>query len=172
MVRRIFKVFIRRRETVEASDRLRVLASFIRFLEESLNYKFNVNREFEKRFLLQKYVFLARLFGLDMGYRFSLYLYGPYSSELADDYYEVAKKRGLALTPLPNTFEREGFINLVKDKDSTWLEIASSIILVKERYPNLSGEEAYNVLRFSKPWLSKELFDEVYYVLEGKRVIG
>jgi len=68
-------------------DRLRVLAAFIRFLEKRLGYVFDAEKEYERRLPLQKYVFIARFFGLDLGYEFDKHIYGPYSNELADDYH-------------------------------------------------------------------------------------
>ncbi len=37
---------------------------------------------FEDRLLLQKYVYFAQLQGIDLGYRFTWYHYGPYSPDL------------------------------------------------------------------------------------------
>ncbi|MEM2587927.1 MAG: hypothetical protein QXV23_06470 [Candidatus Bathyarchaeia archaeon] len=152
------------------SVRKGVLAAFIRFLKDRLGYVFNVEEEFDKRFLLQKYVFLAKYFGLDLGYDYSLYIYGPYSRELADDYYELARQRVLSEAELPEGFDAEGFIELVRGRDARWLEVAASILAVLEEYPDLSEEEIYGILRMSKPWLSREYFKEVYEVLREKRL--
>jgi len=43
----------------------------------------------EDRVRVQKAVYLGQLSGVDLGYRFSWYLRGPYSSKLTKDYYEV-----------------------------------------------------------------------------------
>jgi len=48
---------------LDVSVRKGVLAVFIRFLEDRLGYVFNVEEEFDKRFFLQKYVFLGMYFG-------------------------------------------------------------------------------------------------------------
>ncbi|MEM4497354.1 MAG: hypothetical protein QW692_00825 [Nitrososphaerota archaeon] len=159
------------RACLDVSVRKGVLAAFIRFLRDRLGYVFNVEEEFDKRFLLQKYVFLARYFGLDLGYDYSLYIYGPYSRELADDYYELAGQRVLPEADLPSGFDAEGFIELVRGRDARWLEVAASILAVSERYPDLPEEEAYSILRMSKPWLTREYFKEVHEVLKKKRLI-
>ena len=65
-------------------NRLRLLKSFISFLEENLGYKFDPD-DLDSRLRLQKYVFIAKFFGLDMGYKFDKYIHGPWSRNLADD---------------------------------------------------------------------------------------
>ena len=44
------------------------------------------------RFFTQKTVFLAQILGIDLNYVFSLYIAGPYSRDLAIDYYANADK--------------------------------------------------------------------------------
>ncbi|MEM2148974.1 MAG: hypothetical protein QXO46_03780 [Nitrososphaerota archaeon] len=156
---------------LDVSVRKGVLAVFIRFLEDRLGYVFNVEEEFDKRFFLQKYVFLAKYFGLDLGYDYSLYIYGPYSRDLADDYYELTCLETLPKTGLPSGFDAEGFIELVRGRDARWLEVAASILTVSESYPDLPEEEIYGILRMSKPWLTREYFKEVHKVLREKRLI-
>ena len=43
----------------------------------------------DKRIILQKAVYLGQAAGADLGYRYSWYLNGPYSSELTRDYYRL-----------------------------------------------------------------------------------
>ncbi|MEM2365691.1 MAG: hypothetical protein QXL06_01980 [Nitrososphaerota archaeon] len=155
----------------DVSIRKGVLAAFIRFLKDRLGYVFNVEEEFDKRFLLQKYVFLAKYFGLNLGYGYSLYIYGPYSRELSDDYYELVRQNPLPEADLPSGFDAEGFIELVRGRDARWLEVAASILTVSERYPDLPEEEIYGILRMSKPWLTREYFKEVHKALREKRLI-
>jgi len=44
---------------------------------------------FEKRLKLQKRIYLTQLTGLDLGYRFSWYLHGPYCRELTSDAFRL-----------------------------------------------------------------------------------
>jgi len=46
---------------------------------------------FEKRFMIQKKIYLAQLTGLDLGYRFGWYLRGPYCRELTYDVYRTVE---------------------------------------------------------------------------------
>jgi hypothetical protein len=43
------------------------------------------------RKLKQKAIYLAQVFGVDLGYRYGWYLMGPYSPSLASDYYALAE---------------------------------------------------------------------------------
>jgi len=154
-----------------SAERKGILAAFIRFLNDRLGYDFNVEKEFDKRFLLQKYVFLAKYLGLDLAYDYSLYMYGPYSKELADDYYELARQKVLPEASLPPEFNADAFVSLVKDRDAKWLETAASILMVLEKYPGMSENEVYDILRMSKPWLTYESFEKVYKILSMKQPV-
>jgi hypothetical protein len=48
--------------------------------------------EFDKRLIIQKTVCLLQLKGVKMDYSFSIYIHGPYSPELTNDYYQERKK--------------------------------------------------------------------------------
>ncbi|MEM3951833.1 MAG: hypothetical protein QXT92_00135 [Nitrososphaerota archaeon] len=166
------KLRTRRKNFKRVKIRKGILTVFIQFLRDRLGYVFNVEEEFDKRFLLQKYVFMARYFGLDMGYDYPLYIYGPYSGELEDDYYELSSLETLPKTGLPSGFDAGGFIELVRGRDARWLEVAASILSVLEEYPSLSEDEVYGILRMSKPWLTRERFREVCEALVERRLIG
>ncbi len=119
------------------------LGAFIRMLEDNDLLTFDVTGEseeqFENRLKLQKYVYLASYFDLDMGYRYSMYLRGPYSPGLAEDYYVLGDNRELYESlpnALPDGFNERGFIELVNDKDSTWLEIAATLLRLRRSFTN------------------------------------
>ena len=112
----------------------RTLASFIKFLEGKDLVKFDIDGDsdecFENRLKLQKYVYIAQRRGLELPYKHGMYLYGPYSRTLTDDYYEIAEKPDLyAAAPpdLPPEFDREGFLGSIKN-DLKWLEVAATLI--------------------------------------------
>ena len=110
------------------------LEDFIDFLEEHNLMEFDIDgnedRQFTNRLKLQKYVLLAKHLGMPFRYQYGMYLYGPYSSVLAADYYELARddsqnKRLPATTP--NEFKKDDFLKAVNN-DPEWLEIAATII--------------------------------------------
>ena len=110
------------------------LEGFIRFLEDQGLVEFDIvgngDKRFTNRLKLQKYVFLAKHLGMPFRYPYGLYLYGPYSSELAADYYALARgsgKDGRASVTTPDGFRKDDFLKAIRN-DPKWLEIAVTII--------------------------------------------
>lgn len=118
-------------------------------LEDKDILSFNKNL-FNNRLKVQKYVFIAKKFGLRLPYNYSLYIRGPYSSSLADDYYEIEDYHS------SNALEiNEDFFKLVKNKSETWLELAATIIMIRERYQNIADEKLLALVKNAKPHAKK-----------------
>ena len=94
------------------------------------------NNNFDKRLRLQKAVFLIKHKTKDFPYPFSLYIRGPYSKELARDYYGITDN---SYTDDEKTLTDEArkMAEVISDKDNLWLEIASTIVMFSETH----GEE-------------------------------
>ena len=110
------------------------LDGFVRFLEDEglveLDIVGNGDRQFTNRLKLQKYAFLAKRLGMPFRYQHGLYLYGPYSSELAADYYALARgsgRDGRSPAAIPGGFRKGDFLKAVRN-DPRWLEIAATIM--------------------------------------------
>ncbi len=118
------------------------LAKFIQFLEDENLAKFDIDgegeRQFENRFLIQKYVYLAKKFGLDLPYDYDIYMCGPCSSALTKTYCSMARNGNVYLladsSSLGASFDAEGFLKAIRDKDKRWLEIATTLIDCSDRY--------------------------------------
>jgi uncharacterized protein YwgA len=110
------------------------LSSFINFLHREIGFNFNLN-SFDHRFQLQKFVFLAKSFGWRNDYSYTIYLRGPYSSDLADHYYsfETVNIESLPTIEL-TTFNKPAFLDLIRNKEDLWLESASTIISTMNNY--------------------------------------
>jgi uncharacterized protein YwgA len=112
------------------------LLPFMKFLEKEAGFKFDVEN-FEHRLMLQKYVFISKFLGLNLGYSHSIYLRGPYSSALAYDYYKLADYYSSYMRDYTKALESldiEKFLEVIEGKDAKWLEIASTIISVYDRH--------------------------------------
>ena len=72
---------------------------------------------------------------------------GPYSPELARDYYDI-NVRG-AEPWVPEGFDREGFLGLVRGRDEGWLELAATVLYVGEEVSNV--DELVEVVHEIKP---------------------
>lgn len=115
---------------------------------------------FVHRLKLQKYVFIARKYGLDTGYDYSLYIHGPYSSGLADDYYAINDFSRAKKIELDTEFTK-----LVKNKSKKWLELASKIIVIKDRYDQISDDKLIDLVKSAKPKATREGLEKIIRTL-------
>ena len=126
-------------------ERKEKLFAFLKFLEEKLGFDFNKD-SFDDRLRLQKYVYIARFLGFDHGYGFSGYLRGPYSPDLAKDYYTLSESDALKVSKedyahsLEN-FNAEKFFDIVSEKSSRWLELATTVLYFWKIYRLAHGGE-------------------------------
>ena len=117
------------------------LSSFVKFLEEKAGFKFNLNL-FDHRLKLQKYVYIGKLFGLPLSYSYNIYLRGPYSPDLALDYYRLANtpSDGSDYDRELGGFDANGFLKLVKGQDADWLEVAATMLSIHSRYRSMADK--------------------------------
>lgn len=112
---------------------LKELKTFLIFLTEKCNFNFNLD-SFDHRLMLQKYVYLAKFFGWKHDYDYTLYIRGPYSRGLADDYYKLNEANIHQLQKISDNFEEEKFTYLIKNRNISWLEAGTTILLVHKSY--------------------------------------
>lgn len=123
------------------------LYTFIDFLIDNKlitgNLEGETDEAFENRLKIQKYVLIARHLGITEfnRYEYDLYIYGPYSSMLADEYYEYARGNTNTNTTITNSSNdidnvADRFLGIVRGKDSDWLEVAGTILHLSEKYDN------------------------------------
>jgi uncharacterized protein YwgA len=100
---------------------------------------------FDNRLKIQKYVLIAKCLGIKEfeKYYYDIYIYGPYSSALADEYYKYRK----GMDNVANIPKRFGdrFLEIVKGKDTRWLEIASTALHINELYKDKSIVEKQTI---------------------------
>lgn len=90
---------------------------------------------FDNRLKLQKFTYIMQhLFDLNIGYDFNWYHYGPYCMELTRDAFNInfSEIPKLKFGNVESEKKFEEFLEFIKDKDSDWLEIASSIHFLKK----------------------------------------
>lgn len=123
--------------------------------------------DFNSRKRLQKAVYLGQLSGVDLGYRYSWYLRGPYSTSLTRDYYALAdelergaddhKKHELNPSARKKLQTIRAFLEPPRgcklDKDD-WLELLASwhYLLNVSRCEEM---EAAQIMRNQKPRLAQ-----------------
>ncbi len=151
---------------MKKAERIKELKSFVKYLEDCNIFKFKVNI-FNNRLKLQKYVFLARRYGFNLRYSYNLYIHGPYSPQLAEDYYALGAS---AIEPEKITMD-EGFTKLIKKKSDWWLELASTVVMVSERHRDMRDEMMIKLVRNSKPFASEGEVEEVISKLRKANAI-
>jgi len=152
--------------------RLNNLITFLKALENTIRYEFNIST-FEDRLRLQKIVYIAKHFGIDLGYSYNLYLRGPYSPELARDYYTLYEQfRGElprvppdVLDNLVNNRNFSRFINVMSNYYSNprMLELIATLLMLMDKY-SLSPSDLtkdtkialVNTVHAMKPYFSKQ----------------
>ena len=119
------------------------------------------------RLRVQKAAYLLRYLGVHpfTKYDFSLYIHGPYSPELAREYYSEKSDE----TTMPE-IDRDilELLEWFMSHDDRWLEIATSILMIREQYTKIKDREVLSILRLSKPWITDKEFREVYRELRSK----
>ncbi len=124
-------------------DRECIIATLLRSL---LGIDTNIGRnDFETRLIIQKIVYLAQESGIQLGYRFKWYAYGPYSRKLALDIGKILQVRigecqatmGYDLATMKQLLSELKEKSIVSGKSlSYWLELVSSLHMLRyNTYP-------------------------------------
>jgi len=129
---------------------------------------------FSKRFNIQKKIYLAQITGIDLGYRFSWYLRGPYSTNLTEDAFALKDEiaEGVAdhedyqlLDEVTEVLDRAKELwekprePAISDDD--WLELLASLHYLRHiayRPPGAKRDfdEVFTLLVKSKPQLTNK----------------
>lgn len=122
---------------------------------------------FSDRKKLQKLVYLIENFGIDLGFRFSWYVFGPYSSKLTRVMFDKDQGTSSKLSSIPNL--KDKIMNLKKFlgddiTSSNKLELLASVhyiaCLVED--PASRKTEIFNIIGEQKPQFTKEEVENAY----------
>lgn len=126
----------------------------------------------QDRIIFQKTVYLLQAFGLYLGYKFSWYIYGPYSTQLTRDGFELIEiydkvpEMRFAKEENEKVFLKFFLFLGGRKNDSNWLEVLASIHFLKELYPKESKERIINKVIDKQPYFNKEICEEAWSYLE------
>ncbi len=130
------------------------LAGFLKFM--GLDRDKIVRGKLGNRIKAQKLVYFGKKLGLPLDYDFDIYLYGPYSSKLADDYYKMTQEEwSQGIIEIPEKIEET--LRYLMGNDILFLEIATTLDSIRstnEGVPNNKIIEAVSKLKSSR--LEKE----------------
>ena len=118
----------------------------------------------DKRKSIQKTIQLSKSYGVDLGYSFSWYVKGPYSTALTRDYYGLSRAGSVESLKLRDTAKStidvlrkylfESAKKPKKLKKSDWLELLSSYDYLKNKR-NLDGPTIQSKLELEKSHVAK-----------------
>ena len=108
--------------------------------EEDSN-DFILEDKFELRLKIQKLIFFLKKIDKDLDYPYSMYIHGPYSPQLADDYFSITDDE---INNVENNLDENEIkmVEYLNNKDPLWLEIASTLKFLIDM--NYNDEEAIN----------------------------
>ncbi len=122
----------------------------------------------DDRILLQKSVYLAQASGVDLGYRFSWYVHGPYSTSLAGDYYALRNAVAIGERPSEGKTLLDPVAKKIKNiqpildvpeqthlTKRQWMELVSSLHYLKTRVTKGDAEDAKKQIKKLKPHLAE-----------------
>ncbi len=124
------------------------------------------------RIRVQKAIYLAQVAGADLGYDYNWYLRGPYSPELANDYYKLSE--AIFLKKIPTDTEqkvgpklKDTYTVILRSmaplvtapttfsaKQEDWLELVASLHFLETK-KSLNLEDARKIIEEQKPHLVK-----------------
>ena len=121
----------------------------------AVHHKLNID-VFDDRLTIQKGCFILNNWGYGPEYRYSLYIRGPYSSDLADDYYEFGSIDSDSTDVSSEDIRR---LSEIFDKGLPYAEAYSTVMLVKKNNPGFSSEDIRNKALDIKPHLKTEVME-------------
>ncbi len=127
---------------------------------------------FINRLKIQKCVYLAKYYGLDLGYEYNMYIYGPYSTELSNDYYSIINNIKDYNKEVNEGFDSMNFLGVVKDKDAEWLEVAVTLLDLHVEYGREIEKLITRVYVMKDSRYSKEYIKSVYEELRRLKLIN
>ncbi len=144
----------------------------VKWLVQTLGLKPNnltKSGSFSNRLRVQKVAFLLKHLQIEpfSRYGFGLYLRGPYSPALAKEYYDLGK---VVTVPVVVDKKTAKLMEWFGSKDPKWLEVASSIMAIKDKHVEPNADRLYSTLTLSKPWVTKEMFESVRAELASEQL--
>jgi len=136
---------------------------------EKLGLKLDI-RSFEKRLRIQKIVYMLQLhpeFKPYLNYHYNLFIYGPYSPELAFVYYHMPENIAPAEIKVSSRAIEYGK-EISRWDNSLLEEIASTLIeAIKINKGRIEDEELVKLVHELKPYHKRDKIDEILKMLRG-----
>ena len=109
------------------------------------------------RFEALKHVYLAKYFGLDLGYWDKPDGNDVYPDTLQHEFFALDLTKVKPMSA-PSELREDEYLSVVSDKSKDWLSMAAAILREKELGRDYSPEQ----IDFNKPWQNLEFIRSVY----------
>ncbi|MDR0493209.1 MAG: hypothetical protein LBH74_06205 [Nitrososphaerota archaeon] len=122
----------------------------------------------------QKTIFLVKALGIKLTYSFTPYVAGPYSTDLACDYYANADKVEALNSNYKLTIQETSILDKIKNcldiyERMTLMEAASTAVYLKQHNPQLSDDDLFVALKQLKPHLTDS--DRIVGITKAKALL-
>jgi uncharacterized protein YwgA len=126
------------------------------------------DENFQSRLIIQKLTHICQILGVEMKrYHFSLYKNGPYSPDLASDYYNFSSQFNSLRTDYKPTSAEIGVFDNIKEEilqhslnnehQADLLEAISTVSYFKDRNPKFLDDDLFEKTMNEKPYLSDKI---------------
>jgi uncharacterized protein YwgA len=132
------------------------------------------NKDYRGRFFTQKTVFLAKAMGMNLTYSFTPYVSGPYSHDLACDYYANADKMEALNSNYKLSNQEIEILEKIKSCSGiydrmTLMEATTTTVYLKQHSPQLSDDDLFVELKRLKPHLTDS--DKLIGITKSKALL-
>ncbi len=134
---------------------------------------------FDDRLKVQKIIYLLQQTGINLGYSYSFYIYGPYCTGLARDAFQITSFSKIKDVGFENETVDDKFKEFVEKigehkNDVLWLEVASSIHLMKKLYPERTKNKIIQTIKEKRSELNNkgEVIIKVWEDINGWIING
>jgi len=130
----------------------------LKYLEINPKIK-DKNKDYRGRFYTQKTAYIAKALGINLTYCFTPYVSGPYSHDLACDYYANADKLETHNSKYKLSNQEIQILDKIKCcsgiyDSMTLMEATATSVYLKKQTPNLSDDDLFVELKRLKPHLT------------------
>lgn len=131
-------------------------------VSKAVKHKLDANK-FDDRLAIQKGCYILNNWGYGPKYRYSLYIRGPYSSELADDYYKISLNDSDSTDVPPEAIER---LSEIFRKGIPYVEAYATVMLIMVNNPGIPSRDICQMAIDVKPHLENEIMEASTYLLD------
>ncbi len=124
-------------------------------VSKAIDHELDV-RKFDDRLAMQKGCYILNNWGYGPKYKYGLYIRGPYSSELADDYYELSADASAPTDVSPEDIAK---LSELFAKGLPFIEAYATVMLVKVNNPESSSDDIRDTALSIKPHLRDEVME-------------